>query len=114
MRPATALTSREKAAQNVGAGCNGTWCAIRAIQMQPPRSAGKALFPQTASLSGGVESLKMTRIDNLFDRVVETKMELNHQNIVDRINNRHKEDVPPLFWIGVVLMALLVMSNWLG
>ena len=49
----------------------------------------------------------MNKIDELGNRIVKIKS-INHEL------NRHKEDVPPLFWIGVVLMALLVMSNWLG
>ena len=38
-------------------------------------------------------------------------MELHHQYIVDRLNNRHREDLPPLFWLAVVLVCMLLTSN---
>lgn len=54
---------------------------------------------------------EMMRIDLLCNRVVEIKTELNRQNIVDRLNRRHKEDLPPLFWVCVVVIALLIMNS---
>lgn len=55
----------------------------------------------------------MNKIDNLLNRVVEVKM-LRHQELVDRLNDRHKEDLPPLFWVIVSCIVVLVMSNWLS
>lgn len=32
---------------------------------------------------------------------------MKHQYIADRRNNRHKEDVPPLFWLAIFIVAML-------
>lgn len=56
----------------------------------------------------------MSHIPNLFNRVVGVKM-LKHQKLVDRINNRHKEQVPgPLFWIAMLCVMFLLTSGVMG
>lgn len=56
----------------------------------------------------------MNKIDTLLNRVVEVKM-LKHQQLVDRMNGRHNEQMPsPIFWVAVAAISLLIMSNWLG
>lgn len=56
----------------------------------------------------------MSHIVNLFNRVVEAK-KMKHQKLVDRINNRHKEQLPgPLFWIGVLCVMVLLTSGVMG
>lgn len=34
---------------------------------------------------------------------------MRHQNIVNRLNKRNREDVPPLFWLVVFVVAMLIM-----
>lgn len=39
---------------------------------------------------------------------------MRNKRLVDRLNDRRKDDSPPMFWIAMVLIAVLIMSDLLG